>query len=392
MINFQTVSQEIFLQDYWQKKPLLIKNAMPGFTAGIDADELAGLAMEENIESKLVYETPTQSPQWHLKPGPFVEADFNSWPKTHWTLLVQGLDRIIPEVSHLLEHFNFLPQWRVDDVMISVAAMQGSVGPHYDNYDVFLYQASGQRKWSLTTKNCHEENALPGVDLRIMEDFQVEQEIILNEGDMLYLPPHVGHHGISLTENSIGYSFGYRSYQSQELWDSFADYLSETKDKTHLYNDPNWKDLNATSEIPKSAYLNAKEVMLELLNDEKKLQQWFSRFATQLDQSAVQLLTDPLTCEETSNLLTFIETVKETEQFVRELTSRIAYHFDDKYKIQLFINGETFDHQNACDDLVKIIACHRIVKRKTLMPFLKNTNNQTFLYELWKQQFLIFGE
>ena len=392
MINFQTISKEMFLQDYWQKKPLLIKNALPMFTNVIDADELAGLAMEENIESKLVYETPMQSPQWHLKPGPFAEADFNTWPKTHWTLLVQALDRMIPEVSHLLEHFNFLPQWRVDDVMISVAGLHGSVGPHYDNYDVFLYQATGQRKWSLTTKQCDEANALPNLDLRIMENFEVEQEIILNEGDMLYLPPHVGHHGVSLTENSIGYSFGYRSYQSQELWDSFADYLSETKDKTHLYKDPSWNGLKTTSEIPKSAYLNAKEIMLELLNDENKLQRWFSRFATQLDQSAVQLLTEPLANEEASNLSTFIEQLNETEQLERELTSRIAYHFDCNNKIQLFINGDAFNHQNACDDLVKIVACHRIINIETLVPFIKSTNNQTFLYELWKQQFLIFGE
>jgi 50S ribosomal protein L16 3-hydroxylase len=224
MLNLNNISITSFLTNYWQKKPLVIRQALPGFNSPISPDELAGLALEEEIESRIVWETPNQSPQWHLKRGPFTEKDFSSLPNSHWTLLVQGVDRVIPEVYALLDHFNFLPQWRVDDVMISFATLFGGVGPHYDNYDVFLYQAKGQRLWSLTSQKCKPENYIPELELRIMREFAVEEEILLEEGDMLYLPPHIGHYGISQSDECMTYSFGYRSYQGQELWDSLGDY------------------------------------------------------------------------------------------------------------------------------------------------------------------------
>lgn len=390
MINFNALTKETFLNDYWQKKPLLIKNALPSFNAFIDESELAGLAMEEDVESKMVFEKPHQTPAWTVKQGPFSEEDFSHLPKTHWTLLVQGVDRFIPEINQLLTHFDFLPQWRVDDIMVSIAGMHGGVGPHYDNYDVFLYQAAGQRKWSLTTKNCHEKNAINDLDLRIMADFEVEETFILEEGDMLYLPPHVGHHGTSLTDNSIGYSFGYRSYQSQELWDSFADYLSESTSNKQYYKDPNWNALKTTSEIPKSAFLNAKERMQALLNDDKKLQHWFSRFATQLDQQAVQLLNEPLTQEESGNLTAFMSALTESTLIERDINLRIAYHFDETSTLCLFINGEQINTHNAEQALIILIACERIVSTESLLPFLGKSNNQFFLYALWQQQFIVF--
>lgn len=389
MINFSSVSKFTFLNDYWQKKPLHIKNALPNFNALIEADELAGLAMEDNIESKVIFETPNKAPYWQLKRGPFQEEDFSQWPKSHWTLLVQGLDRHIPEISYLLDNFNFLPQWRVDDVMVSVAGLHGSVGPHYDNYDVFLYQAKGQRKWSLTSKDCNEKNILSGLELRIMADFTIEQEIILEEGDLLYIPPHIGHHGVSLTDESISYSFGYRSYQSQELWDSFADHLSETKNQSHLYKDPNWSVLKNSSEIPTEAYHNAKRLMLDLLDDETKLQHWFARFASQLDQSAILLLNEPL--EEGVNMDTFLEQSHQAEFFERCLVSRFAYHYTKENQLELFINGELFEHNKADVELVELIACQRVIEMTSIKTLLETPNNRAFILNLWKQQLFIFN-
>ncbi len=346
--------------------------------------------MEEDIESKIVSQTVHQTPQWHLKRGPFSEEDFNALPQTHWTLLVQGVDRFVPEVNALLDAFDFLPQWRVDDVMISYASLHGSVGPHYDNYDVFLYQASGQRKWSLTTKNCNEKNALPDLDLRIMADFEVEEEIILSAGDMLYLPPHVGHHGVALSEDCLGYSFGYRSYQAQELWDSFGDYLSEHKLADSLYQDPNWNEMKRTAEIPKTACLQAKQLMSALLEDEKQLQRWFSRFATQLDQQAMQLLPQPLEEDEYEDLSSFISELKQSSGLSRELNCRIAYHYEDE-KLLLFINGEPFDHGNASIDCVKMVANQRRLTRNELNTLLVSSADKAFIFNLWKKQYLLFG-
>ncbi len=136
-----------FLRDYWQQKPLLVRQAIPGFESPISADELAGLALEEEVESRLVLEHGARP--WELRRGPFAEDTFSQLPERDWTLLVQAVDQFVPEVAEVLKHFGFLPSWRIDDLMISFAAPGGSVGPHFDNYDVFLLQAQGQRRWKI---------------------------------------------------------------------------------------------------------------------------------------------------------------------------------------------------------------------------------------------------
>lgn len=383
MVHFQSIDAKIFLSEYWQKKPLVIRQALPGFINPLSADELAGLAMDEDIESRMVFETPKKAPAWQLKRGPFVESDFTKLPKTHWTLLVQAVDQVIPEVACLLDHFNFIPQWRVDDVMISYAVEHGSVGPHYDNYDVFLYQASGQRKWSLTTKDCNTTNALNDVDLRIMATFEVEEEHILQPGDMLYLPPHVGHHGISLDDDCITYSFGYRSYQGQELWDSLGDYLSEQHTATPLYTDPNWATIKATSALPREAWLNAKHVLKQVLEDDTLLQSWFGCFATRLDQQAEQHMPLPLEEEDWGDVSTFIRALRDSPGLLRDATCRIAYADN-----QLFINGCIWETSGVSPALFQQVANHRQLDLAELEPWLIHESNQLFLYDLWKLQWL----
>ncbi len=196
----------------------------------------------------------------------------------------------MPEVYALLEHFNFIPQWRLDDVMISFATRNGSVGPHYDNYDVFLFQAQGQREWLLTTQNCTPENYKPDLELRIMEQFAIEQRLVLDEGDMLYLPAHVGHYGIARSEECMTYSFGYRSYQGQEIWDSLGEHLAEKNSFKNLYQDPDWSKLTNTAEIQAPAWHKAQQLLRELIQDEQIIKPWFGCFATQLDQQAEQQL------------------------------------------------------------------------------------------------------
>ena len=392
MVHFKTIDVKTFLSEYWQKKPLVIRQALPDFINLLSADELAGLAMEDDVESRMVFETPKQLPQWQLKRGPFTEADFTTLPKTHWTLLVQGVDQLIPEIASLLDHFDFIPQWRVDDVMISYAVKHGSVGPHYDNYDVFLYQASGSRKWSLTTKGCNTSNYLKDVDLRIMEQFEVEEEYTLLPGDMLYLPPHVGHHGVSLDDDCITYSFGYRSYQGQELWDSFGDYLSEKNIPPLLYQDPNWTTLKATSAIPREACLNAKALMQDLLNDETQLQSWFGCFATRLDQHAEQHMPFPLDEEEWGNQAAFLEELVNSSGLMRDPTCRMAYLNDKASVLQLFINGCEWDTSGVSADLIELIATQRQCTSTALEAYLEEQANQLFLYDLWKLQWLQFIE
>ena len=388
MINLP-IEKNTFFDEYWQKKPLVIRQALPDFVNPLSADELAGLSLEDDIESRIVFETPGVAPFWQLKRGPFAEKEFAKLPKTHWTLLVQGVDRIVPEVASLLDHFDFIPQWRVDDVMISYAVNQGSVGPHYDNYDVFLFQAEGRRKWSLTTQECHPENYLQDVDLRIMDRFKVEEEFILEPGDMLYLPPHVGHHGISLSDDCMTYSFGYRSYQAQEMWESFGDYLSEQNLRPKLYQDPNWKALQATSLISPTAWQNAKQLMQQLLADEKQLQAWFACFVTSLDSQAEQQLPMPLSSKKAGKLAVFIEKLKQSEGLLRDAACRFAYVESD-HGLQLFINGCQWEIGGVAPELVSYLANHRFLANDVLLPFLGEIKNQAFLYELWTLQWVCF--
>lgn len=383
MINFQDVSLAEFLNDYWQKKPLIFRKALPQFINPLSPDELAGLALEEDVESRIVFETPEKTPQWHLKRGPFSEQDFATLPKTHWTLLVQGVDRLVPEVYGLLDQFNFIPQWRIDDVMISFATLQGSVGPHYDNYDVFLYQAQGRREWRLTTQECHPDNCIQDLELRIMNHFSVEECIVLEEGDMLYLPPHVGHYGISLSEECMTYSFGYRSYQGQEIVDSLSDYVSEADAFKALYQDPNWSHLKNTSELTPSSWQQAQKLLEQLIHNEALMQSWFGCFATRLDQHAEQQLPFPLEDDEIIALADFIKELRHGVPLMRDASCRFAY-----IGPQLYINGCAWETSEVSPELLALVANHRFLNSEQLLPYLDHKNNQSFIYELWTLQWL----
>ncbi|KTD29814.1 MULTISPECIES: cupin domain-containing protein [Legionella] len=392
MLCFTEISANEFLNHYWQKKPLVIRQALPDFINALTPDELAGLAMEEEIESRIVFETPNKAPRWHLKRGPFSESDFTRLPATHWTLLVQGVDRFIPDVYAMLDHFDFIPQWRIDDVMISYAVNHGSVGPHYDNYDVFLYQAKGRRKWSLTTKDCNNHNYLADTELRIMKQFDIEDEYILEEGDMLYLPPHVGHYGIAISEACMTYSFGYRSYQGHELWDSYAEYLAEQGQSTLLYQDPIWEPNRGTSELPQQAWLNAKKLMRHLLDNEELLKSWFGCFVTRLDCQAEALLPSPLN-KKSAQLDHFVKELKNSEGLIRNPLCRFAYQESiDRRFLHLFINGGLWDSDQAANDLIKAVANSRVLTTKRLIPFINDKHNQIFLFKLWRLRWLEFIE
>lgn len=218
------ISAREFLRDYWQKKPLLIRQAIPGFQSPISPDELAGLSLEEEVESRLVIEHGAQP--WELRRGPFTEETYQSLPERDWTLLVQAVDQFVPEVSELLEHFRFLPSWRIDDVMISYAAPGGGVGPHFDNYDVFLLQGYGKRRWRIGQMCDSQSPLMKHADLRILADFEGSDDWVLEPGDMLYLPPRLAHLGTAVDE-CMTYSVGFRAPSAAEVLTHFTDFLAQ---------------------------------------------------------------------------------------------------------------------------------------------------------------------
>ncbi|WP_024851036.1 JmjC domain-containing protein [Hydrogenovibrio kuenenii] len=383
MLNFGNITLDVFLKDYWQKKPLLIKNAFPNFVSPISAEELAGLSLEDEVESRIVIQKGNQD--YELKSGPFDENFYGTLPEQNWTLLVQGMDRLIPDVGTLLEQFDFIPQWRLDDIMISYATTGGNVGPHFDHYDVFLLQAAGKRNWKLTSQDCELSNYIEGVDLRLMERFVVEDDYICETGDLLYVPPKWGHHGVSLTDDCMTWSIGYRTYKGLELWDSFGDYLAENNAFQTLYQDPNWQD-SASGEITEGSWQQAKSLLQSALQDEDTLKRWFGRFATQLDQGAAQQLPEPLSEDEQSDIETLIDVLREAEGIVRDPVCRFAYLNEDR-NVTLYINSAIWQDFDATPEFLQLLANQRRILQEDLTPHLDHAGNQKLLADLWQLQF-----
>ncbi len=224
-----------FLHEYWQKKPLLIRQAFPGFGDALTPDELAGLACEEDAQSRLILENRGK---WQLENGPFDEERFARLPKKGWSLLVQGVNHFLPESAELLRHFNFIPTARLDDLMVSYAPDGGGVGPHFDSYDVFLLQGHGKRLWRVSQQEDME--LVEGAPLRILKNFHTEQEWLLEPGDMLYLPPRCAHWGIAVGA-CMTWSVGFRAPSAQELGTQFLAYLQENISLDGMYADPDIK-------------------------------------------------------------------------------------------------------------------------------------------------------
>jgi 50S ribosomal protein L16 3-hydroxylase len=219
------LSQAEFLSQYWQKKPLLIRNALTDFVSPISVDELAGLACEQGIESRLI-EEHGQSGPWQCQHGPFDETLLAGLPDKDWTLLVQDVDKHWSSMAALWKPFEFIPQWRRDDFMVSYAPVGGSVGPHTDGYDVFLIQAMGTRRWQISDAPVTEAQLLPDLELRILAEFEPAESWDLQPGDILYLPPHFAHHGVAQTP-CMTISAGFRSATQAEMLDQLLNNLLE---------------------------------------------------------------------------------------------------------------------------------------------------------------------
>jgi 50S ribosomal protein L16 3-hydroxylase len=265
---------DTFLSEYWQQKPLLIREAIKDFTPPIDADELAGLAMEDCVESRIIETLPDT---WQLHHGPFNEADFDR--KRPWTLLVQAVDHYVQEVADLLKRVDFLPNWRIDDVMVSYAVDGGSVGPHYDNYDVFLLQGEGTRRWQLGQLCDSGSSLLPHPDLRILDSFQCTQGYVLEPGDILYVPPGVAHWGIAQGECTT-FSLGFRAPRINDMLSRWVDELLEDFDSEKFYTDSKQSRVTHAGEIRSEDMSRVQEQLAAALQ-KKSSQHWFGELVTE---------------------------------------------------------------------------------------------------------------
>lgn len=232
-----------FLRDYWQKKPLLVRQAMPDFNGLLNPQRLMELACDPDAQARAAVHRRNK---WELYQAPFEPDDFSGMEKMKWTLLLQGVNHYLPKGAELLKHFSFIPHARLDDLMVSYAPKGGGVGPHFDSYDVFLLQGMGHRRWQISTQA--DRTLIEGAPLRILKNFKVEQEWVLAPGDMLYLPPHCAHNGVAEDE-CMTYSIGFRTPAYQELAEQFLVHMQDRVCVDGMYADPELKVQKHPSEI-----------------------------------------------------------------------------------------------------------------------------------------------
>ncbi|WP_225767287.1 cupin domain-containing protein [Inquilinus sp. Marseille-Q2685] len=266
-----------FLARHWQKAPLLIRQAIPGWSSPITPDELAGLACEEGVESRLV---TRRRGKWAVRHGPFDESDFGRLPAKDWTLLVQGVDLWEPAVADLRDRFRFVPDWRLDDVMVSYAPPGGGVGAHVDQYDVFLLQGLGRRRWRIGGAAEVRPAWVPDQPLKLLAEFEPAQEWVLEPGDMLYLPPGWAHDGIA-EDDCLTFSIGFRAPSVAELAGRFAAAVADAEDEERRYSDPDLAPPANPGEIPEAVIERVRAYLAEKLDDRRFLAGWLGGLLTE---------------------------------------------------------------------------------------------------------------
>ena len=260
------LTQAQFMRRHWQKKPLLIRNAFPGFQPLLSRQALFALAADEAVESRLIVHKPAG---WQLRHGPFLRTAFPPFKQKRWSLLVQGVDLHLDAAHELLQRFRFVPDARLDDLMMSWASDGGGVGPHFDSYDVFLLQASGQRLWRIGRQK--DLSLEPNVPLKILSHFQPEEEHLLNPGDMLYLPPRWAHDGVAVGDDCMTYSVGFRVPQRGGLAAELLQRMADEWEDTTLYRDPGQTATTTPAAMPAALEVFAADGLQRLLAERASL-------------------------------------------------------------------------------------------------------------------------
>lgn len=332
MLGGLTPSQ--FMKRHWQKKPLLIRQAFPGFRPPLDRARLFALAARDEVESRLIVHQPKG---WKLRHGPFSRAAFPPLKQPRWTLLVQGVDLHLEAAHELLQRFRFVPDARLDDLMISWASDGGGVGPHFDSYDVFLLQASGQRLWRIGRQK--DLSLETGVPLKILSRFEPEEEHLLNPGDMLYLPPRWAHDGIAVGDDCMTCSAGFRVPQRGGLAGELALRMADAFDDSTLYRDPSQPATTTPGRVPEALLGFAADALQRLLADRQSL-------ACALGE----VMTEP------KPRVVFEEPGQQWQAGALRLDRRTRMMYDDRH---VFINGESYRAGGADARLMQTLADQR---------------------------------
>ncbi len=335
------ISPEQFLAEYWQKKPLLIRQAIPGFSGTIERDALLDLARDPDVESRLVRQTRAG---WEVLHGPQRASDLKR-KSDPWTVLVQGVNLWDSATDALMRRFNFIPQSRLDDLMISYAVDGGGVGPHFDDYDVFLLQGLGQRRWQISHQS--DRAFVEDAPLKILQRFKPEFDWVLEPGDMLYLPPEWAHNGVAIGE-CMTYSIGFRSPRADELVSEFLAYVQENLCIDGIYADPDLQLQTNSAEVS-AAMVNQVSSMIERLTwDRTDIGDFLGRYLSEPKAAVVFEAPDTPLSEKR-----FVSAASK-RGIALTIKSVMLFHGDE-----IYLNGEALDCVEEDIDALKVMAHER---------------------------------
>lgn len=334
-MNLAHFDVDAFLRDYWQKRPLLIRNPWDEWRNPLDPDELAGLACEEGVESRLISRNGIRLA---MESGPLPEQRFGELGKDPWTLLVQAVDHHVPEVAALIAPFRFVPDWRIDDVMVSYAVTEGGVGPHFDQYDVFLIQGLGTRRWR-TGQVCDSATPLlPHEDLRLIADFEVADEWVLEPGDILYVPPGFAHDGVATSDDCMTYSIGFRAPSRAELVEGWCDALVDAAPDEDRYADPDLTRQANPGEIGTAAIDRMHAMVIESLSDRDAFARWLGRHISVPKYPDMDWRPDEQLSQDAVGDL-----IADGAELSRNPASRFSFIRNADGTVLLFVDGEVYE-------------------------------------------------
>ncbi len=360
------ISAEVFLRDYWQKKPLLIRNAIAGFTAPLTKSEVLTLARRDDAESRLI---TRDAEAWQIEHGPLSASVLRKVKNKFWTVLVQDVQHFSYEAHDLLARFNFIPNARIDDLMVSYAVSGAGVGAHFDSYDVFLLQGMGRRRWQISSQR--DLRLQPDLPLKILSHFKATDEFVLDTGDMLYLPPSVAHNGIAETD-CLTWSIGFRAPSKQDLSVAFLDYLRDDLQLAGLYADPELKSTQHPAEI--DAAMHAR--FAALLGDVQ---------TASSDPLMIRRFTGCYLTEPKSHVIFDAPETPMTANAFAKLAMRHGVELDLKTRIlvddeNIFINGEGHAPVRAVATLMRELGDKRLLPALTVAK-VDSKAALVFLYE-----------
>ena len=362
-----------FLRDYWQKKPLLIRGAMPNFIGLLTPNELAGLACEDDVQARIIQH---KNKKWGVKNGPFDDADFTKLPERDWTLLVQSVNHHLPGAASLLALFNFIPHARLDDLMVSYAPDGGGVGAHFDSYDVFLLQGSGKRKWQISAQT---DLSLEDAPIKILKNFKVEQEWVLEAGDMLYLPPHIAHLGMAEGDDCMTYSIGFRAPKTQELQHEFLSYLQDNITAEGLYADADLTLQNHPAEISDNMVQKVSKMLQKITWNNNNVADFLGKYLTEPKPEVVF---------EPNRKISLNEFTKKMAQksLQLDLKSQLLFFADHFY-----LNGEKLSVPSTLLAEMRTLADKKVLQAYALQASIHAVVGDV-LYEAYSAGFINFSE